>query len=517
MQYHSKPYFLDSSSPPITVLRGGQTAVRAVLLPHASTRYIDKIVSTMLDDLDFDSFDQILWLTTNHQDSSTYTPSSSILQWKNPDDDDDDDDDNPPLRLRLLSPPTSWNNWNNDGSSAKKKEDLLRKDDFFYREHSYLSFLPYIASSPVAAFREKPFLLLAVGADGDPDALARTIHEWMEKEKEEDGKRTLIVANTDLLHCGKEGYGVACPSSSSSSSSSGPEWTDRATIRSILERETNTLGPRAACGLPVLRLLSSLLKQMDEKERGGGGEGIEWTTMAQSSSRDQGPSSSPSFNNNNNYVGYAGIRYGGNESESLSSPPSSLLRIPAEIAAYLLRDKKKYAYFCSRPVQVPIRKLLSLPPYVEMKDVVGIFVTVEEKETGDLRGCLGTFQMDPYPRDVVDAIVEQTFQSLCADPRFSPATIEELPFLKYKINFLKKPFRASPPLTEENLSRQFRPGVHGLTALFSDGKRATYLPSVLLSFSSIDEILQSLRKKAGSRGNLSAVEFYDSKEYNVID
>jgi AMMECR1 domain-containing protein len=164
-------------------------------------------------------------------------------------------------------------------------------------------------------------------------------------------------------------------------------------------------------------------------------------------------------------------------------------------------------------------------PQISMRDVSGIFVTIEKD--GQLRGCIGTFELIG---DLLNTILDRTIQTAFNDSRFSMITKDEYESKSnpsswhYKINFLGKPFAIEP----NEIPSKLIVGLHGITAIFDNNRSATYLASVLPeSFgvtqenlqTKIDEIIKSLRDKAGSSSPLVGVELYECREEkeHVVD
>ncbi|MEE8582661.1 MAG: AmmeMemoRadiSam system protein B [Dehalococcoidales bacterium] len=110
-------------------------------------------------------------------------------------------------------------------------------------------------------------------------------------------------------------------------------------------------------------------------------------------------------------VGYAGIILKG------TSPLAELARKAVE--GYI-RYGKNY-----KPVE--------LTP--EMAEKAGVFVCL--KRSGQLRGCIGTFE--PCRDNVAGETVENAISSATRDPRFPPVTPEELDDLTYSVDILGQP------------------------------------------------------------------------------
>jgi len=110
-------------------------------------------------------------------------------------------------------------------------------------------------------------------------------------------------------------------------------------------------------------------------------------------------------------VGYAGIILKG------TSPLAELARKAVE--GYI-RYGKNY-------------KPAELTP--EMAEKAGVFVCL--KRSGQLRGCIGTFE--PCRDNVAGETVENAISSATRDPRFPPVTPEELDDLTYSVDILGQP------------------------------------------------------------------------------
>ncbi len=71
----------------------------------------------------------------------------------------------------------------------------------------------------------------------------------------------------------------------------------------------------------------------------------------------------------------------------------------------------------------------------EMKEQAGVFVSIHK--SGDLRGCIGTF--DPQRKNVAEEIIANAISSATRDPRFRPIAPEELSQLDYSVDVLTRP------------------------------------------------------------------------------
>ena len=196
---------------------------------------------------------------------------------------------------------------------------------------------------------------------------------------------------------------------------------------------------------------------------------------------------------------------------------NELIKIPRKVYLDLFGKIKKQDEIES--TFVDYNKIYEVP--------YGIFVTIEEKETNNLRGCVGTFELK---NNLEMSIIIQTYQSIFKDSRFNDNKLKEtdLEHIKFKINFLSEPFQIWPNKSQnaENVIKEkLIVGLHGITLYFGEN-RATYLAKVLVEFFEIpegqpistekwNELKRKLAEKSG--GNieiLSKIELYECKEYS---
>ena len=96
----------------------------------------------------------------------------------------------------------------------------------------------------------------------------------------------------------------------------------------------------------------------------------------------------------------------------------------------------------------------------------GCFVSLHQRETGALRGCVGTFSADePLWRQVEQMAVA----SATRDPRFDALQLSELESCVLEISVLSAPTAAEP--------EEIEVGRHGL-AVQKGGRRGVLLPQV---------------------------------------
>ena len=98
---------------------------------------------------------------------------------------------------------------------------------------------------------------------------------------------------------------------------------------------------------------------------------------------------------------------------------------------------------------------------------MGAFVTLSDRTTGALRGCIG--EIMPM-RPLVEAVAERAVDSARRDPRFMPVTEGELTNLRVEVSALTPPKRVAS-------WRDIVLGRDGMT-LEKDGAFAVFLPQV---------------------------------------
>ncbi len=126
----------------------------------------------------------------------------------------------------------------------------------------------------------------------------------------------------------------------------------------------------------------------------------------------------------------------------------------------------------------------------------GVFVTISEHPSGNLRGCIG------YPEPVLplgQAIVSAS-RSACHDPRFPPLTLREAEKCVFEVTILTRPkkIKFSSP---EDLLKNIEIGRDGLILSYK-GRRGLLLPQVPVEWGwDKEEYLEHLSAKAGLTQN----------------
>ncbi len=379
-QKGGKPGFLNLDIP--HDFNFGNKNTRALILPHAGSEYINDVLSYAFSDIK--KYSKILLLTTNHHNS---------------------------------------NNYSLDGISLTKNDP-----EFFKTEHSHLSVQAYIDR-----FNAK---ITTVSIGSYSEDLVQVLLKLIDDE-------TLIIANTDLNHCGPN-YNNTC---------SNVDETNRQIILDIINNKDEI----DICGLSCIRVFNEIIKRLK----------LEYTEYTYSKS---------SFGDN--HVGYSAILF-----NKLGIPNIQESLFLQSLAKEYTKTKERLKY------------------ELYLKEIEGLFVTI--LNNNELRGCIGSFTLRG---DILQTIYYCTDQAL-HDSRFrsNPITTEEIPKLSFHITFLKKPFKSV------DYKNEFKLGLHGLTAYFSDNRSATYLADVINDIfkGNLDNVIQSLKEKAGSNSELKYVELYE--------
>ncbi len=169
---------------------------------------------------------------------------------------------------------------------------------------------------------------------------------------------------------------------------------------------------------------------------------------------------------------------------------STSQRLSAAEGQWLLRLAREAM---ARAVQG--QPLPPLPPDVPPRlwEPGAAFVTLRTKDTGRLRGCIGSIiATRPLVEDVRDHAVDAALH----DPRFPPVTPDELPNLALEVSYLT-PLQPLTYRSPQDLLARLRPGIDGV--LLRDGwRQATFLPQVWHSLPEPEAFLSHLCLKMGA-------------------
>jgi len=131
-------------------------------------------------------------------------------------------------------------------------------------------------------------------------------------------------------------------------------------------------------------------------------------------------------------------------------------------------------------------------PFENWKKKGASFVTLERKDTGELRGCIGS--IIPF-RPLYQDVIYNAIASATKDPRFNPVSLEELPFLKTKVSILSFPqiLQYKDP---QDLLEKIKPFEDGVILKLGE-YQGTFLPDVWEQIPDKEKFLSHLCLKAG--------------------
>jgi len=135
---------------------------------------------------------------------------------------------------------------------------------------------------------------------------------------------------------------------------------------------------------------------------------------------------------------------------------------------------------------------LSEVPYENWKKKGASFVTLERKDTNQLRGCIGS--IIPF-RPLYEDVISNAIAAATKDPRFPPVTLEELPYLRTKVSVLSypQPLHYTDP---QDLLNKITPFEDGLILKLGE-YQGTFLPDVWEEIPDKQQFLSHLCMKAG--------------------
>ena len=131
-------------------------------------------------------------------------------------------------------------------------------------------------------------------------------------------------------------------------------------------------------------------------------------------------------------------------------------------------------------------------PYENWKKKGASFVTLENRYTGQLRGCIGSIiPVQPLYKDVIRNAIAAATQ----DPMFVPVSYDELPQIRTKVSILSypQPVEYKDP---QDLLNKIEPFKDGLILKYGNNQ-GTFLPDVWEDLPEKDVFLSHLCLKAG--------------------
>ena len=329
----------------------------------------------------------------------------------------------------------------------------------FVKEHSWQYLLPLFQF--FCKPRSKLHIQIICVRDSLPESVVKIIRTDIESQK---NKNTILVGNSDLSHLNGHFTDKA-------------RWMkdimnqDYKTLNSLLSQSSPESASSSACGIGVIRVFLDIITVQTV-------HGLTprlmcyynccQTKLLQYLSQSISPDSLESalfadpgqeLDMSQGCVGYGSIVYYENNSQIYPGNFSAYEQYYMTHLSqnYLLHHQLKQAY------------ILPIPELISNQYNMGIFVTLTNKTTDELMGCIGTLQ--PIKGTLLDAIYYYTDQAAYHDSRFSkPPEISNME-VEITLLFLNRIFRYVK-------SMEAYPN-HGLKLVSSmSGNQAFFLPSV---------------------------------------
>ncbi|MDR2572587.1 MAG: AmmeMemoRadiSam system protein A [Oscillospiraceae bacterium] len=293
------------------------------------------------------------------------------------------------------------------------------------------------------------------------------------------GRKVVLIASSDLSHKLKKDapYGFA---------DEGPEFDAiftgalaKGDFLSLLKIPDDLRSRAAECGYNSLMVLAGCFDRQDvdakllsyEGPFGVGYAVASFTSMGENERR----------NILEQYIDYAL-----EESEEKRSAEDRHQKLARESLEHIIRTGDKL------PVPNALTDEL-------LNERAGVFVSIHKN--GRLRGCIGTIM--PTTPNVAQEIIQNAISAGLSDNRFDPVSIDELPYLVYKVDVLLSPEPISGP---EELDVK-RYGV----IVTSGVKRGLLLPNL----DGIDTVAEQL-EIAKQKGGIRAGENVSLERFEVI-
>ncbi len=131
-------------------------------------------------------------------------------------------------------------------------------------------------------------------------------------------------------------------------------------------------------------------------------------------------------------------------------------------------------------------------PYENWKKKGASFVTLERRDNGQLRGCIGS--IIPY-RPLYQDVISNAIAAATKDPRFISVSLDELPLIRTKVSVLSFPQKLEYK-NPEDLLNKIKPFEDGLILKLGE-YQGTFLPDVWEQLPEKESFLSNLCMKAG--------------------
>lgn len=493
---HERQFFVDNFNDYINFDKNLNDNLVALITPHAGLSYCGKLLQYAYSQINWNMYDKIILLSTHHKNINCIPESNSFL----------------------LSNNTKFN----INDFIKLNDYVIKSDYYCLNEHSWLVQMPFLNNN-------LEICIILVGKYDEN--LVNKIYEKLDE-------RTLLLANTDLLHCGPR-FNIKCLDDIDI------DIYNNDTIEKIKSMEMKS-DLNSMCGYSAIKTFLEIMKRKNNIKK----KKHKYFTSKKIDAESK------------NSVGYASIlfynknttKYPINYTGGLFKTKINILNIPRKTIKFFKKYKKNigilniprktielmfeiYNDGISRDgneenkINYCYNEFLKKYTWDKLYNPYGIFVTINDSKNR-LRGCIGNFDL----KEAGESIVMQTLKSAVNDTRFEPLNKDEYQSLKYKVNFLKEPFtvyekndKISPLESLSVMEFGISKG-HGITITFNNNTGSTYLSSVLPEHFGINnyndlknnwnKLLSSMYNKANRQNynnidlKIKKIDLYYCREYD---
>ncbi len=256
------------------------------------------------------------------------------------------------------------------------------------------------------------YKLVRIGLSGFPLRMHYQLGMYLKEVSEKLGRRTVIIGSGDLSHCQKEDgpYGYK---------PQGPEYDEQimktmgsGSFLELFHYDPAFLNEAQECGHRSFVIMAGTL------------DGVSVIPTVYSHEAVFG-------------VGYGTATYQIGEKDDSRHFLQTYLNEEKEAQSIKRKQEDIYVQLARKSIESWISKgrILKMPeglPAEMTKKQAGTFVSIHED--GDLRGCIGT--ISACRDNIAEEIIANAVSACSKDPRFSPVTEDELPYLEISVDVL---------------------------------------------------------------------------------
>jgi len=149
----------------------------------------------------------------------------------------------------------------------------------------------------------------------------------------------------------------------------------------------------------------------------------------------------------------------------------------------LILARKSIKYYLKNQMILPTPG--DLPDFL-IKSRGGVFVSIFEKNSNKLRGCIGTCK--PTRKHIAEEIIYNSLSAAFEDQRFNSLTENELNNIYFEISLLGEVLRVQ-------ILEELDPKIFGIIITSNNGKQALLLPNIR-EIDNVEKQLSVIYKKA---------------------